>query len=312
MLAASAALVFVSGLALADTHVLQSRLDRAAALDRARLAVLESLSAASGTPAQAPLQRLLDEARGFKFLAVRDADGAVRAAAGVYENIRGVGLPADTLQQLREALYTLTSQHGRLRVHTDTVTGELEYALSDTLRAEVHDEALARLSRYALLGLLCGGGFLILAWRRRAPMPVQWQHRARPAPVPPPTDSAPRVAAVTPVSPLPSPIEAALDHVAEAVLCTDDAGVIRAVNARVASLFGYSRESLLGDSLSKLLPVPFLNDTTVRLADYLTGGARAAQPRVVGWSAAAQSFAVEIRVERLADNSLAVFLRKAD
>lgn len=313
MLLASSTLILVSGLALADAHSLQSRLDRAAALDRARVVATESLRAGSGTAAHIPLRRLLNEARGFKFLAVRDANGAVRAAAGLYENIASVGLSADTMQQLREALYGLSSRYGRLRVQTDTVDGELEYALSDTLRAEVRDEAVARLSRYALIGLGAGGVFLFLAWRRRrAPMPVQWQSRAQPTSVLVSTEPVPRTMPIAAVPSSPSLGEAALDRVSEAVVCTDDAGVIRHANARVADRFGYAPESLVGDSLSKLLPVPFLNDSTVRLADYLAGGSRAAQPRVVGWSANAQSFAVEIRVERLGANSLAVFLTPAD
>lgn len=314
---ASSTLILVSGLALADAHQLQSRLDRAAALDRARVIATESLNAGSGTAAHIPLRRLLKEARGFKFLAVRDANGSVRAAAGLYENIVSAGLSADTMQQLREALYSLTSQYGRLRVQTDTVSGELEYALSDTLRAEVHDQALVRLSRYAALGLFCGGVFMLWAWHRRdLPMPLQWQSRARPVPVDTPVRPSSVASSVSlPVTAAPaspSLSEAALDQVREAIVCTDDAGVIRYANARVVERFGYSREALFGDSLGKLLPVPFLNDASVRLADYLAGGSRATQPRVVGWSASAQSFAVEIRVERLGPNSLAVFLTPVD
>lgn len=312
-LGASVCLILIAGWAWADAHALQSRLDRAEALDRARAAAEVSLNAASGTPSQLPLLRLLDEGRGFKFLAVRDAAGAVQAAVGRYENIGGVGLPADTLQQLREALYSLTSRHGRMQIQTQTLEGELEYALSDTLRAEVHDQAVARLSRYAVLGLLCGGVFLLWTLRRRtAPVSAQWQSRVQPAA--PSVDSAARAAApvpaVTPAPPLLS--EAVLDRVREAIVCTDDAGVIRYANARVATLFGYPREALRGDSLNKLLPVPFLNEPGVRLTDYLVGGSRATQPRVVGWSASAQSFAVDLRVERLGPNSLAVFLRTAD
>ena len=313
--AAAAALVVASAWALVDAHRLQSRLDRAAALDRARHAVAESLSVIDSSRARAPLLRLLAEARGFKFLAVRDSHGAVHAVADVYETLSRAGLSASTVQQLREALYTLTSTHGRLRVQTASGEGELEFALSDTVRAEVHDEAVSRLSRYAGLGLLLGFAALTgLMLSRRETRPVANVRERLQQPPQETTARAPQEPKLLPLvvaedsAALRS--EELLNRVTEAVLGTDEAGVIRYANARALTMFGYAREAVVGGSLSKLLPVPFLNDTTVRLADFIFGGSRAHNRRVVGWKADAQSFEVEIRVERLTrPGELALFLQ---
>ncbi|HEX4871525.1 MAG TPA: PAS domain S-box protein [Nevskiaceae bacterium] len=91
--------------------------------------------------------------------------------------------------------------------------------------------------------------------------------------------------------------EGVIDHLAEGVVTTDPAGVIRFANARALRMFGYGREELVGVSVTKLLPVPFLNTPGVRLTDYSGAGNRQGRlPRVVGWRKDATTFPVELQV----------------
>ena len=90
-----------------------------------------------------------------------------------------------------------------------------------------------------------------------------------------------------------------LDHLSEGVLTTDPVGVIRFANARALRMFGYVWEDLEGSSVSKLMPVPFLNSPSVRLTDYIGSERAVGLPKVVGWRKDATTFPVELVVQNL-------------
>ncbi|HEY1076953.1 MAG TPA: diguanylate cyclase [Fontimonas sp.] len=93
--------------------------------------------------------------------------------------------------------------------------------------------------------------------------------------------------------------QAVVDHLDEGLLTTDMAGVVRSANARAERMFGYSRDELNGFTVSKLMPVPFLNVPAVRIADFVNGAATAALPKVVGWRKDATTFPVELQVQTM-------------
>ncbi len=90
-----------------------------------------------------------------------------------------------------------------------------------------------------------------------------------------------------------------LDHLSEGVLTTDPVGVIRFANARALRMFGYVWEDIEGASVSKLMPVPFLNSPSVRLTDYIGSERAVGLPKVVGWRKDATTFPVELVVQNL-------------
>ncbi|QHS09318.1 diguanylate cyclase [Sinimarinibacterium sp. NLF-5-8] len=93
---------------------------------------------------------------------------------------------------------------------------------------------------------------------------------------------------------------AVVDHLEEGLLTTDMAGVIHSANARAEQLFGYSRDQLNGFTITKLMPVPFLNDGEVRITDYIPDPQRSRTlPRVTGWRADATTFPVELWVQTM-------------
>ncbi|WP_350214985.1 diguanylate cyclase [Algiphilus sp.] len=103
-----------------------------------------------------------------------------------------------------------------------------------------------------------------------------------------------------------------VDHLDEGVLTTDAAGVINFANARAARMFGYKRGALIGATVTKLMPVPFLNMPEVRVRDYSDSQAGARLPRVVGWRQDATTFPVELLAQPLgdeADGDLVLVLR---
>ncbi|WP_020649503.1 sensor domain-containing protein [Solimonas variicoloris] len=96
--------------------------------------------------------------------------------------------------------------------------------------------------------------------------------------------------------------QAVVDHLEEGVLMTDPSGVVRFANARAERMFGYARDELQGFTITKLMPVPFLNTPGIRITDYVgTVGPRsdAALPKIVGWRKDATTFPVEIWVQPL-------------
>lgn len=94
-----------------------------------------------------------------------------------------------------------------------------------------------------------------------------------------------------------------VDHLDEGVLTTDAAGVITFANARAARMFGYKRGALIGATVTKLMPVPFLNMPEVQVRDYSDSQAGARLPRVVGWRQDATTFPVELLAQPLGEES---------
>jgi diguanylate cyclase (GGDEF)-like protein/PAS domain S-box-containing protein len=98
-----------------------------------------------------------------------------------------------------------------------------------------------------------------------------------------------------------------LDSLGDGVVITDKYGRIQRVNQRLCRLFSYSAGELDGVAISKLLPVPFLNDPTMTLNHYL-GSSREELPSVVGWRKDATTFPVELQVQELYDDTHAFLL----
>ncbi|MGQ0699153.1 MAG: sensor domain-containing protein [Panacagrimonas sp.] len=88
-----------------------------------------------------------------------------------------------------------------------------------------------------------------------------------------------------------------IDHLVEGVLTTDPAGVIRFANARALRMFGYARNELDGITITRLMPVPFLNTPGLHLTDYIGGRQHSRLPKVVGWRKDATTFPVELVVQ---------------
>lgn len=98
--------------------------------------------------------------------------------------------------------------------------------------------------------------------------------------------------------------QAVVDHLEEGVLMTDPSGVVRFANARAERMFGYARDELQGFTVTKLMPVPFLNTPGIRITDYIAGGTQNPQrstplPKIVGWRKDATTFPVELWVQPL-------------
>ncbi len=88
-----------------------------------------------------------------------------------------------------------------------------------------------------------------------------------------------------------------IDHLVEGVLTTDTAGVIGFANARALRMFGYARDELEGVTITKLMPVPFLNTPGLHLTDYIGGRHHNRLPKVVGWRKDATTFPLELVVQ---------------
>lgn len=91
--------------------------------------------------------------------------------------------------------------------------------------------------------------------------------------------------------------QAVVDHLDEGLLTTDPAGVVRFANARAQRMFGYSREEMAGVTVTKLMPVPFLNTPGVRIGDYIGARTGGHLPKVVGWRKDATTFPAELWVQ---------------
>ena len=91
---------------------------------------------------------------------------------------------------------------------------------------------------------------------------------------------------------------AVFDQLDWCLLVVDAQGRILMANARASELFGYRRAELLGMVVTKLLPVPFLKQLAVGLADYLPPQAPDL-PEVVGWRRDASTVALQLQVRRL-------------
>lgn len=91
--------------------------------------------------------------------------------------------------------------------------------------------------------------------------------------------------------------QAVVDHLEEGLLITDMAGVVHSANARAERMFGYSRDELVGATVTKLMPVPFLNAPTIRITDYVASRNVGKLPKVVGWRKDATTFPIELWVQ---------------
>jgi len=94
-----------------------------------------------------------------------------------------------------------------------------------------------------------------------------------------------------------------VDHLDEGVLTSDASGVITFANARAARMFGFKRGALIGSTVTKLMPVPFLNMPEVQVRDYSNSQAGARLPRVVGWRQDATTFPVELLAQPLGEEN---------
>lgn len=103
-----------------------------------------------------------------------------------------------------------------------------------------------------------------------------------------------------------------IDHLDEGLLTTDPAGVVRSANARAQRMFGYTREELEGVTVTKLMPVPFLNTPSIKLLDYSGARSGVKLPKVVGWRKDATTFPAELQVQPMSvggDSGLIVIVR---
>ncbi len=106
--------------------------------------------------------------------------------------------------------------------------------------------------------------------------------------------------------------QSVVDHLDEGLLTTDPAGVVRSANARAQRMFGYSRDEMAGVTVTKLMPVPFLNTPGVRIGDYIGARPAAHLPKVVGWRKDATTFPVELWVQPMSvddSSGLVVIIR---
>lgn len=96
-----------------------------------------------------------------------------------------------------------------------------------------------------------------------------------------------------------------LDVLPVGVLVTDTDGRVRLSNLTAERLFAWAPGELEGEEITKLMPVPFLNQPDIQLQDYRGQGAETgtALPKVVGWRKDATTFPVNLKVEDLADHS---------
>ena len=90
--------------------------------------------------------------------------------------------------------------------------------------------------------------------------------------------------------------EGVIDHLLEAVLTTDPAGVVKSANARALRMFGYSGDEMQRMTVARLLPVPFMNTPGLKLTDYMPGG-QTRMPKLAGWRKDATTFPAELVVE---------------
>ncbi len=102
-----------------------------------------------------------------------------------------------------------------------------------------------------------------------------------------------------------------LDFMSDGLAVTNRYGRISRSNRKLQQLFDYSGPEIEGMTVSKLMPVPFLNDAAISLKDYLPG-AIAESPAVVGWRKDASTFAVDLQVQELFDDEQAYLLLVRD
>ena len=99
----------------------------------------------------------------------------------------------------------------------------------------------------------------------------------------------------------------ALDYMSDGLAVADRYGRITRSNQKMHDLFDYSEGELDGLTVSKLMPVPFLNDANTSLRSYLPQD-RGTAPAVVGWRKDASTFALDLRVEELFEDDHAFLM----
>ncbi len=87
-----------------------------------------------------------------------------------------------------------------------------------------------------------------------------------------------------------------LDQLGQGVLTTDAGGAIKTANLRLQRMYGYTIDELRRMTISRLLPVPFMNTPGIKLLDYANPSA-ARMPKVAGWRKDATTFPAEISVK---------------
>ena len=83
-----------------------------------------------------------------------------------------------------------------------------------------------------------------------------------------------------------------LDHIVDAIITTNDTGVVESVNSAAEEMFGLSSQDIIGNSFSNLLAEPYRQQYDHYFADYAQGSA-----------AAALSVNTQIRGRRTTDGS---------
>ncbi len=73
-------------------------------------------------------------------------------------------------------------------------------------------------------------------------------------------------------------IEAISDNIVDGVVTIDSAGLIQTCNPAVETMFGYTRDEMIGRNVSMLMPEPYHSEHDAYLARYLRGGL----PQLVG------------------------------
>ncbi len=96
-----------------------------------------------------------------------------------------------------------------------------------------------------------------------------------------------------------------LDVLPAGVLVTDASGRIQMANRNAERQFAWGPGELEGEELTKLMPVPFLNQPDIGLEDYRGQSSQRGGPlpKVVGWRKDATTFPVGLTVEDLSDDS---------
>jgi PAS domain S-box-containing protein len=73
-------------------------------------------------------------------------------------------------------------------------------------------------------------------------------------------------------------LRAILDTVADAIITIDHQGLITSINPSAEKMFGYSRDELVGQNVSTLMPTPYRDEHDGYLARYRETG----EPRIIG------------------------------
>jgi PAS domain S-box-containing protein len=96
-------------------------------------------------------------------------------------------------------------------------------------------------------------------------------------------------------------LRSVVDNVVDGIITTDQNGIIESFNAAAESIFGFSAEEVIGQSVSMLMPVPYANEHDNYIRDYgrteksvIIGQER----EVVGLKKGGKSFPMEIAISK--------------